>query len=348
MGRVASSEARVLVIDDDEAMVAFLDSLLRQVGLDLTSTSDAREAVERYRAFQPDLVVLDLHMPHLDGFEVMRQLQAHIPDTQYLPILVITADDKPETKWRALSAGARDFINKPFDHVELLLRIRNLLEARLLHGQIHTKNQILQARIRERAHQLADAQGDAIERLAQVVEFHDDATGDHTRRVGEIAGRIAEALDMGYDEVDLIRRAAPLHDVGKIAIPDLILLRPEPLLPEEFELVKMHTSIGARIFAGGKSPFLSMAEQIALCHHERWDGSGYPRGLQGDDIPLPARIVAVADVFDSLRNERPYRPAWPEEKALEEIDRASGTHFDPHVAGAFLRVHTQIENSYEL
>ena len=343
MASVASSEARVLVIDDDEPMVAFLDSLLREVGLDLTTTCDPREAVACYQAFQPDLVILDLHMPHLDGFEVMQQLYAHIPDTQYLPILVITADDQPETKWRALSAGARDFINKPFDNVELLLRIRNLLEARLLHGQLHTKNQILQARIRERAHQLADAQGDAIERVAQVVEFHDDASGEHTRRVGEIAGRIAGALDLGYEDVDLIRRAAPLHDVGKIGIPDLILLRPERLRPEEFELVKMHTSIGARIFAGGKSPFLSMAEQIALCHHERWDGSGYPRGLQGEEIPLPARIVAVADVFDSLSSDRPYREAWPEEKALEEIDRAAGTQFDPTVAAAFLRVHTQIE-----
>jgi putative two-component system response regulator len=330
------------VVDDDLPLVTFLESLLREVGLELTTTCDPREAVACYQAFQPDLLILDLHMPHLDGFQVMQQLYAHIPETQYLPILVITADDKPEVKWRAISAGARDFINKPFDTVELLLRIRNLLEARLLHGQIHTKNQLLQARIRDRAHQLAASQGDAIERVAQVVEFHDDATGEHTRRVGEISALIAEALELDYDEVDLIRRAAPLHDVGKIGIPDLILLRPERLRPEEFELVKTHTSIGARIFAGGHSDFLTLAEQIAYSHHERWDGSGYPRGMQEDEIPLPARIVAVADVFDSLTHDRPYREAWPEGRVLEEIDRGSGTQFDPAVAGVFLRHHTQI------
>jgi putative two-component system response regulator len=342
MAHVARSDARVLVIDDDEAMVAFLESLLREVGLELTTTSDPLEALGCYQAFQPDLVILDLHMPQMNGFEVMQQLFAEIPDTQYLPILVITADDQPETKWRALSAGARDFINKPFENIDLLVRIRNLLEARLIHSQLHTKNQLLQARVRERAHLLADAQGDAIERLAQVVEFHDDATGDHTRRVGEISGRIAEALDLGYDEVDLIRRAAPLHDVGKIGIPDLILLRPERLRAEEFELVKLHTSIGARIFAGGRSAFMEMAEQIAFCHHERWDGEGYPRGLKEEETPLAARIVAVADVYDSLCHDRPYRQAWPEERVLEEIDRGAGTQFDRQVSDAFLRIHTEI------
>jgi putative two-component system response regulator len=342
MAHVARSEARVLVVDDDEPLVAFLETLLRGVGLELTTTCDPREAVACYEAFQPDLLILDLHMPHMDGFQVMQQLYQHIPETQYLPILVITADDKPETKWRALSAGARDFINKPFEPVELLLRIRNLLEARLLHGQIHTKNQLLQARIRDRAHQLADSQGDAIERIAQVVEFHDDATGEHTRRVGEISALIAEAMELDYDEVDLIRRAAPLHDVGKIGIPDLILLRPERLRAEEFELVKTHTSIGARIFAGGRSDLLMLAEKIALSHHERWDGAGYPRGLQGEETPLPARIVGVADVFDSLTHDRPYRVAWPEGRVLEEIDRGAGTQFDPAVTGAFMRIHTQI------
>ena len=344
MTHVAAAEARVLVVDDDKPLVEFLENLLHASGLELTTTCDPREAVACYEALQPDLLILDLHMPHMDGFQVMQQLHSRIPETQYVPILVITADDKPETKLRALLAGARDFVNKPFDTFELVLRIRNLLEARLLHTRIHTKNQLLQARVRDRAHQLAEAQGDAIERVAEVVEFHDDASGEHTRRVGEIAARIAEAMDLSYEEVDLIRRTAPLHDVGKIGIPDLILLRPERLRPEEFELVKMHTEIGARILSGGRTEFMNMAEQIAYAHHERWDGSGYPRGLEGEQAPLSARIVAVADFYDSMTHSRPYRDAWSEEQALEQIDDGAGGQFDPRVAGAFLRIQTQIHS----
>jgi putative two-component system response regulator len=333
-------EARILVIDDNPAMVMFLQGLLEKVGYTrVLSTTDSRDAVDIFDSLPPDIVILDLQMPYLDGFEVLRQLRERIPETHYLPVLVLTANESPDARQRALYRGAKDFLSKPFEPVELLLRLHNLLEARFLHLRLHERNANLATKVRERTRQLLDAQSDTIERLAQVVEFHDDETGRHTRRVGEWAGRIAMSLGLATSEVELIRRAAPLHDVGKIGIPDSILLKPTRLTLEEFEVVKMHTSIGARILAGGHSDYLSMAEEIALGHHERWDGTGYPQGLRGDDTPICARIVAVADFYDALTHDRPYRAATPLETVLEMIDAGAATHFDPDVVRAFLEAH---------
>jgi putative two-component system response regulator len=330
-------EATLLVVDDNSAMVMFLQGLLERVGYHrVLSTTDSREAADLFESVAPDLVILDLNMPHLDGFEVLRLLRERTPETQYLPVLVLTGNVSTQARQRALLQGAKDFLNKPFEPVELLLRLHNLLEARFLHLRLHQRNSQLASKVRERTRQLLEEQSDTIERLAQVVEFHDDETGRHTRRVGEMSGRIAAELGLPTSEVELIRRAAPLHDVGKIGIPESILLKPERLTPEEFEVVKMHTSIGARILAGGRSDYLAMAEEIALGHHERWDGAGYPQGLRGDDTPIHARIVAVADYFDALTHPRPYRCALPPEEVLAMIDAASGELFDPMVVRAFL------------
>lgn len=334
------SEARLLVIDDNPAMIMFLQGLLEKVGyIRVLSTTDSREAVDLFEAVPPDIVILDLKMPYLDGFEVLRLLRERIPETHYLPILVLTGNVSTEARQRALLRGAKDFLNKPFEPIELLLRLHNLLEARFLHLRLHERNAQLASRVKERTRQLLDAQSDTIERLAQVVEFHDDETGRHTRRVGEWAGRIATRLGLATSQVELIRRAAPLHDVGKIGIPESILLKPERLSSQEFEVIKMHTSIGARILGGGRSEYLSMAEEIALGHHERWDGSGYPQGLRGDETPLHARIVAVADYYDALTHSRPYRTAIADEEVLELLDRGAGKHFDPRVVRAFLDAH---------
>ena len=333
-------EASLLIIDDSPAMVMFLQGLLERVGYRrVLSTTDPREAVALFEAVPPDLVILDLQMPYMDGFEVLAQFRERVPESHYLPVLVLTGNESTEARQRALFRGAKDFLNKPFEPVELLLRLHNLLEARFLHLRLHRTNAQLATKVRERTRQLLDAQSDTIERLAQVVEFHDDETGRHTRRVGEWAGRIAAGMGLATSEVELIRRAAPLHDVGKIGIPDSILLKCDQLTPEEFDIVKLHTSIGARILAGGRSDYLSMAEEIALGHHERWDGAGYPQGLRGDDTPLHARIVAVADFFDALTHDRPYRSAASPEEVLEMIDRRAGTHFDPRVVRAFLAAH---------
>jgi len=249
---------------------------------------------------------------------------------------VLTADATPDAKRRALSAGARDFLTKPLDHIEVLLRIRNLLETRLLHVQLANQNQILDERVRLRTRELEAARVEILERLAVAAEYRDDDTGKHTARVGFVSARIAAAMDRPPSEVELIRRAAPLHDVGKIGIPDAILLKPGKLTPEEWAVMKEHAPIGAGILGGSTAPVLQLAEEIAASHHERWEGGGYPRGLAGTQIPLASRIVAVADVLDATTHERPYKPAWPLEDALAEIEAQAGRHFDPEVVEVFL------------
>lgn len=340
-------QARILIVDDQAANTRLLERILRRAGYTrLTSTTDSREVLSIFTSLQPDLVLLDLMMPHVNGFEVMEQLKPLIPSGDYLPILVLTADVTGEVKRRALSAGAKDFLTKPFDAIEVLLRIDNLLKTRMLHLQLREQNHMLDEKVRERTLRLEEAQIEILERLAEAAEYRDDATGKHTKRVGQISGMIAHVLDLPAAEVELIRQAAPLHDVGKIGIPDSILLKPGKLTAEEFEVMKTHTTIGARMLANGRSELTQMAECIALMHHERWDGTGYPGKLRGEEIPLVGRIVSVADVFDALTHERPYKGAWPVEEALAEIERQSGRQFDPRVAEAFLslRVHWEQGN----
>jgi putative two-component system response regulator len=274
-------------------------------------------------------------MPRMDGFVVMEQLKPLIAKSIYLPVLVLTADMSRESKERSLSMGARDFLLKPFDATELLLRIHNLLETRSLYRAQQNLNEVLEERVSQRTRDLEHAQVEILARLARAAEFRDDDTGQHTQRVAHLCTLLASEIGLDEQKIDLLSRAAPLHDVGKIGISDLILLKPARLTPEEFAIVKMHAQIGATLLAGGASELVQMAETIALTHHERWDGGGYPRGLKGEEIPLEGRILAVADVFDALTNERPYKAAWPLDKAAEEIRRNGGTQFDPALVEAF-------------
>jgi putative two-component system response regulator len=329
--------ARILIVDDQAANTRLLEGILRRAGYTkLTSTTDSREALSIFTSFQPDLVLLDLTMPHVNGFEVMEQIKPLIPSGDYLPILVLTADVTGEAKRRALSAGAKDFLTKPFDTIEVLLRIDNLLKTRSLYLQLREQNHVLDEKVRERTLSLEEAQIEILGRLAAAAEYRDDETGKHTQRVGQISARIAHALDLPAAEVGLIRQCAPLHDVGKIGIPDSILLKPGKLTTQEFEVMTRHTTIGANMLANGHSDLIQMAQCIALMHHERWDGTGYPGKLRGEAIPMVGRIVSVADVFDALTHERPYKTAWSVEEALTEIERQKGRQFDPRVAEAFL------------
>jgi putative two-component system response regulator len=331
--------ARILIVDDEDGNIDILRRILTRAGLSrLESTTDSRQAAALYVEHRPDLILLDLHMPHMDGLEVMDQLN-EIAEASYLPILILSGDLTPEARREALSRGAKDFVNKPFQQDELLLRIKTLLETRLLYIQIQSQNQLLEAKVRERTRELVEAQIEIIERLAIAAEFRDDNTGQHTQRVGQMSALLARQLGLADAQVSLIARAAPLHDVGKIGVPDSILMKMGKLSPAEFEVVKQHTVIGARILSGGKFPLLRLAEEIAFSHHERWDGAGYA-GLAGADIPLAGRIVAVADVFDALTQQRPYKPAWPVAEAIAEIDRQRQHQFDPEVVEAFLRVIT--------
>jgi putative two-component system response regulator len=307
----------------------------------IESTSDSRDVADLYVKFRPDLILLDLHMPHRDGLAVMDELN-QIAEASYLPILMLTGDDTQEAKREALSRGAKDFLNKPFNSDEVILRIGTLLETRFLYLQIQSQNQILEAKVRDRTRELESAQIEIIERLARAAEFRDDNTGQHTERVGQMAALLARQIGLPDAQVSLIRRAAPLHDVGKIGIPDSILLKLGKLTPDEFALVKTHTSIGARILSGSRFTILRLAEEIAFNHHERWDGDGYA-GVVGSAIPLAGRIVAVADVFDALTQKRPYKAAWSISDAITEMERQRGKQFDPTLVDAFLRVIEQRE-----
>jgi putative two-component system response regulator len=329
--------ARILIVDDEHANIDILRRVLARAGFtNVESTTDSRQAAARYLERRHDLILLDLHMPHLDGLEVMDQLN-EIASASFLPILILSGDLTPEARRDALSRGAKDFVNKPFQQDELLLRIRTLLETRLLYVQIQNQNALLEATVRERTRELVEAQIEIIERLAVAAEYRDDNTGQHTQRVGQMSALLARQLGLPDSQVSLIARAAPLHDVGKIGVPDTILMKMGKLTPAEFEVVKLHTIIGARILSGGKFPLLRLAEEIAFSHHERWDGAGYA-GMRGTDVPLAGRIVAVADVFDALTQQRPYKPAWPVAEAIAEIDRQRERQFDPAVVDAFLRV----------
>ena len=331
--------AKILVVDDEPANVLLLQRLLETVhSYQITCVMDPRQVLMAYTALEPDLIMLDLHMPHLDGFAVLNQLEPLIGAEQYVPILVLTADVTRDSKRRALASGALDFLTKPFDTDEVLLRTKNLLHTRFLHLALQAQNMALEDRVRERTRQIEEAHREILERLALAAEYRDDITGKHTKRVGDLSACIARELDLPPDQVEMIRLAAQLHDLGKIGVPDEILGKPGRLSQDEFERMKTHCDIGSRILAGGSSALLQLAEEIALTHHEQWAGSGYPRGLAGESIPLAGRIVAVADVFDALTHARPYKLAWPVAQAVAEIQRMSGTQFDPGVVEALAAV----------
>ncbi len=339
----------LMIVDDEEANIVILKSILQRAGYtQLTVLRDPREVVKRFGACRPDLLLLDLHMPHLDGFEVMAALGPLISEDEYFPILMLTADVRPETKQRALSSGARDFLNKPFEAEEVRLRIRNLLEARRFHLKLREQNEGLEARVRERTKQLEETHIEMLVRLAKAAEYRDDETGEHVWRVSRTSWLLALELGLPKEQAEELLRAARLHDVGKISIPDGILLKAGKLTLEEFEVVKTHAAVGAQLLSGGRSPLIKMAELIALTHHERWDGTGYPQGLAGEAIPIESRILAVADTFDAVTHNRAHREARGLLEAVEEIRAQRGAQFDPQVVEAFVRLYERGELITEL
>lgn len=300
----------------------------------LASITDSREVLRTFTEFQPDLVVLDLRMPYVDGFDLLKQLRSRMPSASFVPVLIVTADNSRKAKQEALALGAKDFLTKPIDLAEALLRIYNLLETRWLYVELQQHNDTLEEKVRLRTEELEQAQMEILQRLALAAEYRDDCTGQHTQRVGEWAALLGQAVGLTSDHIELLRRAAPLHDVGKIGIPDGILLKPSRLTTEEYVQIKRHTDIGRMILSGSRFPILQMAEQIALYHHERWDGTGY-YGLQGEAIPLEARIVSIVDVYDVITHARPYKSASPPEVALACLLEEAGKQFDPNLVETF-------------
>ena len=328
----------IIAVNDEAANVLLLRRVLERAGYrGLTTTTDPTEVVRMVEERRPRLVLLDLHMPRMDGFELMERLGKIAGEPETVPMLVLTADIADEAKRRALTLGARDFLTKPIDHVELILRVHNVLHVQ------HLQDRLL-ARTRTSrggggaTRDLDRARLEVLDRLALAAEYRDDDTQQHAWRIGRSSAMMAAELGLGREQVKLIAHAAPLHDIGKLGVPEAILLKPAPLTVEELERVHRHTTIGAGILAGSSSALLQMAEMIALSHHERWDGGGYPNGLASDEIPLPARIAAVADVFDALTHERPYKCAWGVLEAVAEISSGSGRQFDPAVVEAFLQL----------
>jgi putative two-component system response regulator len=332
----AMEDLRILVVDDRPENAQLLDRLLRRWGhREVETTTRSAEVADLCASSEFDLLLLDLHMPEPDGFAVMEQLHEQIAATVSLPVLVLTGDATDEVKRRALSGGARDFLTKPFDQHEVRLRVQNLLEIRRLQLRQRQTELELEQRVAMRTAELEEARLEVLERLATAGEFRDDETGEHARRVGATAQLLADAVTSGEDAHGRIGIAAPLHDIGKIAIPDSLLLKAGRFTRDEHHKMQAHTSIGADMLGGTSSGLLALARDIALTHHERWDGSGYPAGLSGDAIPLAGRIVALADVFDALTHARPYKSAWTVSDAVEEIQRGGGAQFDPELVDAF-------------
>ncbi|MFQ3580816.1 MAG: HD domain-containing phosphohydrolase [Chloracidobacterium sp.] len=328
-------DARILVVDDLELNIKLLENLLAEAGYRrVFSTTDARQVAELYRELSPDLVLLDLHMPHRNGFQVMEDLR-EIERDSYIPVLVLTGLPDHATRLRALEAGARDFLSKPFEHIEALTRIRNMIEVRLLHNDVREQNRHLEEKVRERTHQLRETQLEIVRRLGRAAEYRDNVTGMHVIRMSHYCAELARAIGWKEEACEMLLHASPMHDIGKIGIPDRILLKEGKLTAEEWEVMKSHAAIGAELLSGSTSPLMQMAMEIALSHHEKWDGSGYPQGLKGEEIPIVGRIVALCDVFDALTTERPYKQAWPVEDVIAELDRQSGKHFDPDLVETF-------------
>jgi len=330
-------DAHILIVDDEPANVALLRHLLDAGGYrHVHGTSDSSQVLALVAALDPDLLLLDLHMPWMDGFQVLDTLRCALAADAYLPVVVLTADFSRDARQRALAGGAKDFVTKPFDATEVLLRVNNLLETRALHLRLLHQNDVLEERVRERTRDVEQSRLEMLHRLGSTMEFRDNVTHDHTVRVGKNAEVLALEVGLSADDAGLLRQAAPLHDIGKIGVPDHILMRPDRLTPDEFEQIKAHTVMGARLLSGSTAPVLQLAETIAFTHHEQWDGSGY-EGMQGEEIPLASRIVSVADVFDALTHARPYKKAWPIADAIAEIERQAGHHFDPAIVVAFGR-----------
>lgn len=357
-------QAKILIVDDEILNIEVVHRYLDIGGFtNILSTDHSGQALPLIGLHRPDLVLLDIQMPEISGLQILSAVRCD-PALSQTPVIILTGCSDPETKLIALRAGATDLLAKPVHSEELLARIGNVLKVKAFQDQLSHHSEQLEYAVRRRTAELEASRLEVIHCLARAAEFRDDDTGQHVLRVGRYTRIIGAQMGFSPEELDILEPAAQLHDVGKIGIADAILLKPGKLTQDEFEqmqrhcgfgkriadpisdadarILRQHAEIGARIMESSRSPVLELAKQIALTHHERWDGSGYPLGLAGEDIPLCGRITAVADVFDALSSKRPYKPAFPLKKCFEILEEGRGSHFDPEVLDAFFAKRSDI------
>ncbi len=351
----AAPPGRILVVDDDPSAREALARALTRLGHEVVEARGAEDALRRLPD-GPDLVLLDVHMPGMDGFTLLEMIRKD-PNLWQTPVIMVTGLDGASDRLRAVYAGANDFISKPFEVVELKVRTEAQLRLKAATDAIKRHGEELERRVKERTRELAlalereasararvqEAHLDTIQRLVLAAEFKDRETAAHIERIGRFSELLGRELGLGEEDLAILRPAASMHDIGKLGVPDAILGKPGPLDGEETRIMQGHTAAGARILHGSPSPILAMGAAIALTHHERWDGKGYPRGLAEEEIPLEGRICAVADVFDALTTDRPYRKALPNEVVLTWMEAERGRHFDPEVLDALLRRRREVE-----
>jgi putative two-component system response regulator len=359
-----TATAKIMIVDDEPINIRVARKYLYDAGYrEFITITEATVALEEILRHRPDVIVLDVMMPRVNGVDLLKSVR-ETPEIAHIPVLILTASCERDTKVRALEAGATDFLEKPVDPSELLPRVRNALWIKAHHDHLARQTEQLEGAVRQRTEELAASRLEVVQCLARAAEFRDDNTGRHVIRVGRYAGIIGKKMGLADEYVHLLELAAQLHDVGKIGIPDDVLLKAGTLSPEEFDVTQKHCGYGKRVFEQASekdrvamqqhpmlgarmldctsSPLIQIAARTALTHHERWDGTGYPLGLAGEDIPLEGRITAVADVFDALSSRRPYKPAFPLAKCFQILEEGRGKHFDPVVLDAFFQAREEI------
>ncbi len=325
---------KVLIIDDNEINVTILRNLILKVSAEPVCYTDSSKALEWCQSTPPDLVLVDYMMPTPDGIEFITAFRT-LPGYKDIPVVMVTAAGEKDVRYKALEVGATDFLTKPIDNVELMARVRNLLELRKSQKALANHAEWLAEEVRKATRELVARERELIFRLTKATEYRSPETGAHIIRMALYCKAIGAKLALSEEEQELLLMAAPMHDIGKVGVPDQILLKESGLTESEYDEMKEHTIMGYEILQGSNSRLIQVAAEIALSHHEKYDGTGYPNGLSGEEIPLFARICSVSDVFDALTTERVYKHAWTLEEAVREIEQRTGVDFDPTIVGAF-------------
>jgi len=341
-----AEKKRILIIDDEAVNLKLLGEILKE-DYELAFAKSGEEALSLVKNL-PQLILMDIMMPGMDGYELLRLIKTGT-DHPEVPVIFISAMNEATDEIKGLQLGAVDYVSKPVNPAILKLRVKTQLDLVAARNALALQNESLEQQVHDRTRDIEESQIEMVKRMGLLAEYRDPETGDHIERMSRYSEIMAQAAGLTKEHCILIRRSAPMHDIGKVAIPDRILVKPGKLDAEEWRTMQSHCLIGATMLSGGRSKLLRTAHLIALYHHEKWDGSGYPNGCVGEDIPIEGRITAIADVFDALSSKRPYKKAFPMEKVLDIMKEGEGTHFDPLMLKVFfdqLPVINEIKEAY--